>query len=240
MNRKADIHSFRYGYIDIKTTICKSWFIRTEYIIKFSWRSFPTWSSFLSISNLWPWSQWYRWWLVWNKDFSQLIFLRLLLDDLPFDEGNSYDYTTAIQERLKKANEELEHDQTPSELKHSQRVSFDAIVKAVDIIQDPNEHEHEHIDPIVRPSISPVTEESNATINSPRSDTSTHEYTVPLNDTQPKEGLSLLEQIKALQFHGILPAGERWATTAHNVNNDSLSNRDGRFSFYFKILFAIL
>jgi hypothetical protein len=105
-------------------------------------------------------------------------------------------------------------------------------------MQDPNEDEI--LDPIVRPSVSPVTEEPTTIINSSRSDNDTHEYTVPLNDTQPKTGLTLLEQIKALQFQGTLPPGERWATTPHNVNNDSLSNRDGRFSFYIKILSLII
>jgi hypothetical protein len=114
-------------------------------------------------------------------------------------------------------------------LKHHQRVSFDVLVKAVDIIQDPNEHEI--TDPTVRPSVSPVAEESSTNLPSPRSDTSTHEYTVPLNDTQTKEGLSLLEQIKALQFHGANPIGERWATA---VNNDSSSNLEGRFFLFYR------
>ncbi len=160
-----------------------------------------------------------------------------IIDDIPFEDGNGYDYPLAIQERLKKANEELEHDQTPSELKHRQRVSFDTIVKAVDIIQDPNEHEN--IEPIVRPCVSPVTEELSNIVTSPRSDNNTHEYTVPLNDTQPKDGLTLLQQIKELQFHGTIPVNERWATTANNINNDSLSKREGRFyvCLFIKILF---
>lgn len=133
-----------------------------------------------------------------------------------------------IQERLKKANAELEYDQTPSELKHRQRVSFDAVVKAVDIVQD--SHEHENVNSTVRTCVSPVIEEPSTTITSPHDDKGTHEYTVPLNDTQPKQGLSLLEQIKALQFHSPLANEERWATTANNTNNDSISNREGGFS----------
>ncbi|CAF5227762.1 unnamed protein product, partial [Rotaria magnacalcarata] len=118
--------------------------------------------------------------------------------DIPYDDGAGYDYNLIIQERLKKVNEEFEHDQTPVELKHPQRVSFDSVVKALDIVQDPAELEHET--GVIQPSISPVPEEPSATIASPRSDTSSHEYTVPLNDTQPRDGLTLLQQIKALQF----------------------------------------
>ncbi|CAF1118070.1 unnamed protein product [Rotaria sordida] len=146
--------------------------------------------------------------------------------DIPYDDG--YDYNLIIQERLKKANEEFEHDQTPAELKHRQRVSFDAIVKAVDIIQDPTELDHD--DDLVRRSIPPVLEESSTTITSPRSETSTHEYTVPLNDTQPKEGLTLLQQIKALQFHNAQLINERWASTTDNENNDNLLNREDDLS----------
>jgi hypothetical protein len=78
--------------------------------------------------------------------------------------------------------------------------------------------------------IPPVAEEPTAINNSPTNDNDTHEYTVPLNDTHPKPGLTLLEQIKALQFHGNHSDDDRWATTANNVHNDSLSNRDGRYS----------
>ncbi|CAF2411361.1 unnamed protein product [Rotaria sp. Silwood2] len=144
--------------------------------------------------------------------------------DMAYDDGNGYDYSLIIQERLKKVNEEFEHDQTPAELKHRQRVSFDAIVKAVDIVQDPTELDHD--DSLARTSVSPVPEEASTAITSPRSDTSTHEYTVPLNDTQPKEGLTLLQQIKALQFHNIPPTNERWASTANNVNNDNSLYRE--------------
>jgi hypothetical protein len=157
---------------------------------------------------------------------SDLITSRVFfIDDLPYDDADGYDYSIVIQERLKRANEEFEHDRTSSELKQRQRVSFDAVVKAVDIVQDPDEHEGTNS--LIRPSVSPVAEESSTTITSPRSETSAHEYTVPLNDTQPKEGPSLLEQIKALQFHGTLPTSQRWATTAN-----SSSNQEG-FIFYF-------
>ncbi|CAF0975606.1 unnamed protein product [Rotaria sp. Silwood1] len=148
--------------------------------------------------------------------------------DISYDDGNGYDYSIIIQERLKKANEEFEHDQTPAELKHRQRVSFDAVVKAVDIVQDPTELDHDN--GLVRASVSPVPEELSTTITSPRSETSTHEYTVPLNDTQPREGLTLLQQIKALQFHNTPPSDERWASTANNVNNDDSLNREDDIS----------
>jgi len=143
------------------------------------------------------------------------------IDELHFDNGNSFDYETAIQERLKKANEEFKHDETPVELKHSQRVSFDAIVKAVDIDQ-----ELDNTDPLARPPISPVAEESSISVTSPQDENNPHEYTVPLNDTQPKEGPSLLQQLKAMQFHGVLPIGERWSSTNPNTTNGS-SIREG-------------
>ncbi|CAF3345152.1 unnamed protein product [Rotaria socialis] len=132
-------------------------------------------------------------------------------DDIPYDDVAGYDYNLIIQERLKKVNAEFEHDQTPVELKHSQRVSFDSVVKAVDIVQDPAELEHEN--GVIQPSISPVPEELPAIITSSRSDTSSHEYTVPLNDTQPRDGLTLLQQIKALQFHNEHTTSGPWATT---------------------------
>ena len=135
------------------------------------------------------------------------------IDDLSYDDENGYDYNTVIQERLKKANEELEHDRTSSEIKQQQRVSFDTVVKAVDIVQDPNEYDDTN--PLIRPSVSPVSEEPSTNLNSPRSETSAHEYTVPLNDTQPKVGPTLLEQIKALQFHGTLPTNDTWATSTN-------------------------
>ena len=57
------------------------------------------------------------------------------------DEDHGYDYDLVIRERLRKANEEFEHDQTPAELKRPQRVSFDTVVKAVDIVQPSREND---------------------------------------------------------------------------------------------------
>ncbi|CAF0897049.1 unnamed protein product [Rotaria sordida] len=145
-------------------------------------------------------------------------------DEIHFDNGNNYDYETAIQERLKKANQEFEHDETPSELKHRQRVSFDAVVKAVDIIQDPQEHEN--TDSLAKPSASPVAEESSISATSPENENNSLEYTVPLNDTEPKEGPTLLQQLKAMQFHGVPPTGERWSSTNPNRTNSSSTRED--------------
>lgn len=140
-------------------------------------------------------------------------------DEIHFDNGNNYDYESDIHERLKRANEELAHDQTPAELKHRQRVSFDAVVKAVDIVQDPQEHENS--DSLVKPSVSPVAENvPDSAVNS-QNDNNPVEYTVPLNDTEPREGPTLLQQLKALQFHGILPSGDHWSSTNANRSNDS-------------------
>lgn len=160
---------------------------------------------------------------------SQLNSISLLLplsDDIPYDDGSAYEYAIAIQERLKRANEEFQKDPTPVELKHPPRVSFGTVVRAIDIIIDPNEHDTS--DFLFRASITSVQEEPLEIARSPRSDTSTHEYTIPLNDIQPKGGLSLLEKIKELQFYSSIPTEEqRWAT---NANNDSTaSHRDGRF-----------
>lgn len=66
-------------------------------------------------------------------------------------------------------------------------------------------------------------------MNSPSTENGTHEYTVPLNDLQPKQGLSLTDQIKAAQFYGILPSNDRWATNANEIS----SNQDGRFLHLF-------
>lgn len=61
-----------------------------------------------------------------------------------------------------------------------------------------------------------------------------HQYTVPLNDTQEREGPTLLQTIKAYQFHGVTPTGERWsiprAHTTHEQDHATstdlfLSNR---------------
>jgi len=146
------------------------------------------------------------------------------IDELHFDNGNNYDYDTAIQDRLKKANEDFKQDDTPVELKHRQRVSFDAVVKAVDIVQDPQELAN--LDPVVRPPISPVAEELSISTTSPQNETNPHEYTVPLNDTQPKEGPTLLQHLKSMQFHGVPAIGERWSSTNSNTTNGS-SIREG-------------
>ena len=143
------------------------------------------------------------------------------LDEIHFDNGAGYDYETAIQDRLKRANEEFEHDATPAELKHRQRVSFDAVVKAVDIVQDPQEYTTTGAIP--KPVVSPVHEEPPSSIGEVQDDTNRHQYTVPLNDTQPKEGPSLLQQLKAMQFHGIPPTGDRWSSTRTNGSNEIAS-----------------
>jgi hypothetical protein len=152
---------------------------------------------------------------IWIK----LINIYLNIDELHFDNGNNFDYDTAIQERLKKANEDFKQDDTPVELKHRQRVSFDAIVKAVDIVQDPQELDS--TDLLAKQQVSPVVEEPSTSVTSPQNDNNPHEYTVPLNDTQPKEGPTLLQQLKAMQFHGIPPFGERWSSINPNVTNSS-------------------
>ncbi|CAF2342817.1 unnamed protein product [Rotaria sp. Silwood2] len=153
-------------------------------------------------------------------------------DEIHFDNGNSYDYEAAIQERLKKINEEFEHDETPSELKHRQRVSFDAVVKAVDITQDPQEYEN--IDSLAKPSISPVAEEPSISADNSQDENNSLEYTVPLNDTQPKEGPTLLQQLKAMQFHGISPVGDRWSSTNSNKTNGSSTREEDLSSLKLK------
>ena len=84
---------------------------------------------------------------------------------------------------MKKANEEFRKDETPVELKREPRIQFDAVVKAVDIVLGTDD------------------QADSSMYEAPSSNT--HEYTVPLNDTKPKEGLSLVEQIKAIQFHNM-------------------------------------
>ena len=126
---------------------------------------------------------------------------------------------------MRRANAELEHDRTSSELRNPQRVSFDTVVKALDIVQDPSEHDSAI--PVVPTRIAPLPEEPSDAANaenSSRTENGTHEYTVPLNDIQPREGLSLTEQLKAAQFYGVFPSNDRWATTA---------NPDGRFPCFF-------
>jgi hypothetical protein len=126
---------------------------------------------------------------------------------------------------LKKANEDLKQDETPAELRHKQRVSFDNVVKAVDIEQDSQDLNNPN--PITKPPISPVEEEALPSSTSPQNDNNPHEYTVPLNDTQPKEGPTLLQQLKAMQFHGIPMIGERWSPVTSNPPTNSPSSREG-------------
>jgi hypothetical protein len=109
-------------------------------------------------------------------------------------------------------------------LTHEQRVSFDAVVKAVDItreIEVDNNTDHS-----AAPSIEPVVEETSTNAISSQNESNPHEYTVPLNDTQPKEGPTLLEQIKAMQFHGGPLIGERRPITNTKTTNGS-STREG-------------
>ncbi|CAF0756559.1 unnamed protein product [Adineta steineri] len=145
-------------------------------------------------------------------------------DELHFDDGNNFDYEVAIQERLKRANEEFQHDETPAELKHRQRVSFDSVVKAVDIVQEPEVDDNTNR--VAKPPVSPVAEESAINATNSQKESNPHEYTVPLNDTQPKEGPTLLEQLKAMQFHGGPPAGDRRQAANTKTTNDS-STREG-------------
>jgi hypothetical protein len=156
--------------------------------------------------------------------------LLIILDDFPFGDGTGEDYNVVIQDRLKKANEELKHDQTPAQSKHRQRVSFDTVVTAVDIVQDPAEYDNTN--PLTRPVISSIIEEPSTDDTSSQSETSKHQYSVPLNDTQPREGPTLLQQLKAMQFHGVLPTNERWGSTGNDTNSSDSSIRDGIF-FYF-------
>ena len=100
----------------------------------------------------------------------------------------------------------------------------------MDIVQDPQENEPTN--PIVPSRPVPVPEEP---VNSSSTENGTHEYTVPLNDLQPKQGPSLTEQIKAAQFYGIFPGNDRWATNANEIRND----REGRFPLVF-LLFSHL
>ena len=125
-----------------------------------------------------------------------------------------------IQERLKKANAEFEHDDTPAELKHRQRVSFDAVVRAVDIEQDPREHDlftAPQRQPVAtvkeKPATPPPAPAAATSASASTTESGGHQYTVPLNDTQEREGPTLLQTIKAYQFHGIPPAGEHWTAS---------------------------
>ncbi|CAF5083787.1 unnamed protein product, partial [Rotaria socialis] len=38
---------------------------------------------------------------------------------------------------------------------------------------------------------------------------------------QPKEGPTLLQQLKAMQFHGVPPTGDRWSSVNSNKTNGS-------------------
>lgn len=147
----------------------------------------------------------------------------MVVDDVPFGDGSGYDYDIVIQDRLKKANAEFQHDQTSIELKHPQSVSFDAVVRAVDIIQHPAEHEHTEL--FAQSFVSIVGETSSARTASSLNDSSTHEYTVPLNDTQPRQGPTLLQQLKAMQFYGTPGPGDPWSNGANHANDSHSSIR---------------
>lgn len=138
-----------------------------------------------------------------------------LSEDFHFEDPVAYDYQSVIQDRLKRANQELEHDETPSELKHHQRVSFDAVVRAVDIEHD--SQEHETVDTPSRPTVPVVAEEPTSDASDSKQEPHPHQYTVPLNDTQAREGPTLLETLRARQFHGITPTGEPWSIPRAHV-----------------------
>ena len=167
--------------------------------------------------------------MIWMRVYHCLCLKNIFnhfLDDIPFDDGPGYDYNLVIQQRLKKANEEFRDDQTSTELKHSQRIAFDPIVKAVDIIQDPNEHDHT-MELFNQASMSTLVEESPSTrgLHLSIDDDATHEYTVPLNDTQPKQGPTLLEQLKAMQFYGSPGMTDSWLNGVNHVDENHSSNR---------------
>lgn len=148
-------------------------------------------------------------------------------EELHFDDGNTFDYETSIRDRLKKANEELDHDETPIELKHRQRVSFDAVVRAVDFGQ--NGQELDNSNPSDQSANLPIVEETeSARTNSSQQEANPHEYTVPLNDTQPREGPSMLDKIKAVQFHGASPSGEHWSSHPATVSEDLTSTNSSK------------
>ncbi|CAF0873620.1 unnamed protein product [Adineta ricciae] len=130
-------------------------------------------------------------------------------DDFPYDDAGA-DYFITIEERLKKANEEFQKDETPVELKHEPRIQFDAVVKAVDIVLESDDQVDSSMD------------------EAPSSNT--HEYTVPLNDTKPKEGLSLVEQIKAIQFHNMPPTTTQESEqSVSSGQNSMIVSVNGRF-----------
>lgn len=127
-----------------------------------------------------------------------------------------------------KANEDLKHDATPAELLHKQRVSFDAIVKAVDIGQD--SQESNNVVSSEKPPIASIVEETSTNATSPQNENNTHEYTVPLNDTQPRDGPTLTQTLRAMQFHGIQPTGPRWAAPMSHPTNGSSAERGMKMS----------
>ena len=95
------------------------------------------------------------------------------------------------------------------------------MVKAVDIIQHPAEHEHAEL--FTRSFVSSVGETSSGRTASPLNESSTHEYTVPLNDTQPRQGPTLLQQLKAMQFYGAPSPGDPWSNGANHANDSHSS-----------------
>ncbi|CAF0921607.1 unnamed protein product [Didymodactylos carnosus] len=123
-------------------------------------------------------------------------------DDLHFGIDHNYDYDVVIKERLKKANAEFEHDQTPAELNHRQRVSFDAVVKAVDIIQDDDREDESGMQ--IKRNVTDHEEDNDSDLGH-QSDVKYDYIIFEFDLTQPKSGPTLLQQLKAMQFHGALP-----------------------------------
>lgn len=102
---------------------------------------------------------------------------------------------------------------------HPQRVSFDTVVKAVDIYQDPSEYSD--TTPRATTHVPPISEEPTSEASETKDEGDRHQYTVPLNDTQPREGPTLLQQLKSVQFHGgALPSDQWGSTRAHSSNKD--------------------
>ena len=142
----------------------------------------------------------------------------MILEDVPVDEDHGYDYDLVIRERLRKANEEFEHDQTPAELKRPQRVSFDTVVKAVDIVPQSRDNETTDASPVGGRSTLMTINESSPQVANIVNVTGRHEYTVPLNDIKPRQGPTLTEQLKALQFYGIPLPDKSWTTLESHGN----------------------
>ena len=58
-----------------------------------------------------------------------------------------------------------------------------------------------------------------------QNENSPHEYTVPLNDTKPRDTPTLVEQIKAMQFYGGSPVvGDRRVTSTTNTSSTCEGN----------------